>query len=341
MKKFIYLYAIMGLMLISPTKYLLASTNCSSDIYIDEDESYTDSNSDFFTKNNCEQGKSWFTKNKKYYNSRTNAHTETVSLNNSRFTVSGITKSIEIRKDSCFFCSEEEVRPVFINKLLISAQGTSSSDGTMQVVVNGDIKGTIHVPRRDPAYFVTVGEVATSIEFVPVSGTVEVLDIKIIGSMQVPYNYRHQRNYNDHITSTRSRNHNHHYYNQAQDMALRSIDIINELMTYSSYRALGQYLLPIKKSAAQVYAIATSSQYSNKMLKALQHLADHIATARPYTTRVLESSALFDIAMELMSFEEELRSITGHYAKPYNTVNNEGRESLKAYFKSIKKIHKK
>lgn len=326
MKKFIYLFAIVGLLLTNQGAPALAYTCTSAESFYPGDDDLDTEN--IFCEEKSGQTKPWFINKPTYYrkgihgqNRYRQGHAETISLSNSRFTVSKITKSLAIQTDSCFWCTEEKPKSIFINKLLISAQGTGFK-GTIQVVVNGDIKGTIHVPSADPTYFVTVDEVANSIEFVPVNGTVKVLDIKLIGSQQTPYNYN--RNHNSdraYVDSTRRRGghgyseyHNDDsYYNQAQDMALRSIDIVNELMDYSSYRALGIYLLPIKKSAAKVYAIAGSSQYSKKMLKALKQLAKNIAIARPYTSKVLESSALFEIAMELMSFEEELRSMSGGY----------------------------
>ena len=43
-------------------------------------------------------------------------------------------------------------------------------DSTFEVVVNGDTKGTVRVPGRDPSYVVTVGEVTSSIQFRQTAG---------------------------------------------------------------------------------------------------------------------------------------------------------------------------
>ncbi len=60
-------------------------------------------------------------------------------------------------------------RGMNVKKLLISASGIGN-DAMFDVVVNGDVKGTIHVPKVDPTYFVTVNEYTDSIEFVSRSG---------------------------------------------------------------------------------------------------------------------------------------------------------------------------
>lgn len=67
----------------------------------------------------------------------------------------------------------------YIKKIIISAEGVYR-DATFDVVVNGDIKGTIYVPDRDPAYFVTIEDSASSIEFVSRSGSARINDIKVV-----------------------------------------------------------------------------------------------------------------------------------------------------------------
>ena len=67
----------------------------------------------------------------------------------------------------------------YIRKLIISAEGIRW-DATFDVVVNGDIKGTIYVPGRDPSYFVTVEDYAQSIELVSRNGSARILNILLI-----------------------------------------------------------------------------------------------------------------------------------------------------------------
>ena len=56
-----------------------------------------------------------------------------------------------------------------IKKLIVTTIGLGA-DATFDVVVNGDVKGTIFAPKYDPSYVVTIGEETRSIEFVSRSG---------------------------------------------------------------------------------------------------------------------------------------------------------------------------
>ena len=69
--------------------------------------------------------------------------------------------------------------PRYIRKLIISAEGVRN-DAIFDVLVNGDIKGTIYVPGRDPSYYVTIEEFAESVEFVSRRGTAKITNIRLI-----------------------------------------------------------------------------------------------------------------------------------------------------------------
>ncbi len=67
----------------------------------------------------------------------------------------------------------------YIKKLIISSEGIRN-DAMFDVVVNGDVKGTIYVPGRDPSYFVTVEDYADSIEFVSRNGNAIISRILVV-----------------------------------------------------------------------------------------------------------------------------------------------------------------
>ncbi len=67
----------------------------------------------------------------------------------------------------------------YIKKLIISAEGLRS-DAMFDVVVNGDVKGTVYVPGRDPSYFVTVEDYADSIEFVSRNGSAIIQRVLVV-----------------------------------------------------------------------------------------------------------------------------------------------------------------
>jgi hypothetical protein len=68
---------------------------------------------------------------------------------------------------------------VYIKKLIISAEGLRN-DAVFDVVVNGDVKGTVYVPARDPSYFVTIEDSSDSIELVSRGGSVNISRILIV-----------------------------------------------------------------------------------------------------------------------------------------------------------------
>ncbi len=67
----------------------------------------------------------------------------------------------------------------YIKKLIISAEGLRA-DAMFDVVVNGDVKGTVYVPGRDPSYFVTIEDSADSIELVSRGGTAIISRILVV-----------------------------------------------------------------------------------------------------------------------------------------------------------------
>ncbi len=69
--------------------------------------------------------------------------------------------------------------PRYIKKLVISAEGVRR-DAKFNVVVNGDIKGTIYVPGRDPSYYVTIEDYVESIQFISEFGKARIFNITIL-----------------------------------------------------------------------------------------------------------------------------------------------------------------
>lgn len=195
---------------------------------------------------------------------------------------------------------------VYIKKLIITAQGASSSDGTMQIVVNGDIKGTVHVPRYDPSYFVTVNASASSIQFVSVSGgAVNISAIKVVGSKQVANNTHHKPWKTGSWYSTGMYGLN--AGTLAQEIALEAIDLVDEFTKYSSYQELGDVLLPIKKSATVVYATSYGAgDYSVAMRNSLLNLSQQFNVAGNFINTNFEKTALFDLALQLLTLKERL-----------------------------------
>lgn len=69
--------------------------------------------------------------------------------------------------------------PVQMKKLVVEAIGVGG-EALFDVMVNGDVKGTIHVPGRDPSYIVTVNEFADSIELISRNGNAKITKIFVV-----------------------------------------------------------------------------------------------------------------------------------------------------------------
>lgn len=191
----------------------------------------------------------------------------------------------------------------YIKNLIVSAQGTSRSGATMQVIVNGDVKGTIHVPGYDPSYFVTIKEKTDSIQFQSLSGTIKIFAIKVVGHGVRSRSNTPWKNGTRYSSGMYGENAG----TLAQDIALTAIDLVNEFTKYSSYKELGDILLPIKKAAASVYAISYGAgDYSVRMRNSLLALSNELKMARSFINTNFERSALFDLALELLTLKERL-----------------------------------
>lgn len=187
----------------------------------------------------------------------------------------------------------------FVKKLVVRAEGIVH-DARFQVIVNGDVKGTIFVPGADPSYIVTVNETANSIEFQSLNGRARIREIWVVEAAadgdrrpplpdegEVPIEAR----------------------NKAAQYAKRGIELVDGLEPFSSFRDYGNYLLPIKKLAARTYAVAVAhSSTSAKVRQALIALRAQIVYASPYIETAYEVDAAFALAVELQSLKEKIEA---------------------------------
>ena len=70
-----------------------------------------------------------------------------------------------------FLCNASLPIAVFCMPVVLFVNALKHMPVMFDVVVNGDVKGTIYVPGRDPSYIVTVGDYTDSIEFISRNGT--------------------------------------------------------------------------------------------------------------------------------------------------------------------------
>lgn len=188
-----------------------------------------------------------------------------------------------------------------VRKLFIQAEGIRR-DGTFEVVVNGDVKGTVYVPGRDPSYVVTIAEAANSIQFRHVSGgRIQVRDVQATVSVQT-YHYRDPCAWDcsESALSLRARN-------QASALAYQAIRIVDELQGYANHKDYGTYLLPVKKAAARAYATAQArGSLSGKVRKKLFSLLASLNLSRPYIEDTFERAHAFELAVKLLALREKI-----------------------------------
>lgn len=207
-----------------------------------------------------------------------------------------------------FYLDEGETKTVKLDhwrnvqKLIIQAEGVRV-DGTFEVIANGDTKGTVYVPGRDPSYIVTVAETIKSIQFRHVSGgKIYVRNVKAVQLKNVAgrwddcdYDYRCG---GDLDLDAR---------NSASRLAKRAINIVDGLEKYTNYADYGDYLLPIKKAAARAYANAEArGELSGKVRESLFVLKCQIEAAKDYISENFERDAAFELAVELLELQERL-----------------------------------
>lgn len=192
-------------------------------------------------------------------------------------------------------------REVYVENLIISAEGSSSREAMFDVMVNGKTKGTIHVPGRDPSYVVTVAEVVNSVEFRHLSGgTVKINDIKVNVNNRKSQFTAHAR----HTLSMPARN-------EAMLLARETIMIIDQLQPSLSGTAFDTYLLPIKIAAASVYAKANAQgDLSYDVLNALTKLNYQIGLQKQYVESALAVGSTFEMGVALLSVFERINEVS-------------------------------
>ena len=192
-------------------------------------------------------------------------------------------------------------RNAYVENIVVQAQGASYSDGMMEVVVNGKVKGTIHVPGRDPSYVVTIAEETNSIQFRHISGgAISVADVKVtLNNKKSSYSYSLGAN------STLSLP----VRNEAMQIARETIAVIDVLQSSLSGSAFDQNLLPIKKAAAVLYAKASANgDLSHQVLRALNNLNATMEYQKGYIESALAVGSTFELGVALLTLHERVQA---------------------------------
>ena len=189
-----------------------------------------------------------------------------------------------------------------ISKLIIRGEGVWR-DAMMEVLVNGDTKGTIYAPGSDPSYVVTIAEASSSIELRGLRGTMNVRGIQaVVSTRNLGGGYG---TYPD-----GSRDVYRPIHNEAMAIASRAIELAQQMEHFCSYAELGRYVLPLKKTAGRAYSVASvRNPISMRVHEALAALRGQIAFARDFLNGSMERDATFDLAVEFLTLEEQISGL--------------------------------
>ncbi len=184
----------------------------------------------------------------------------------------------------------------FVRNLVIQAQGYSR-DSMVEVMVNGEVKGTIFAPGRDPSYVVTIGETTHSIEFRHRSGgAMQVLQVVATVSRWA----REPRNPSDFFGTPA----------ELRQLALLTMQQISALTPLVSLEDETTYLFPIKKKAGLVYVMSSAhGNISKSTLLQVVAMTDQIDFADSLLQRLMRNDNAFDAVVRLLTVRERIRDL--------------------------------
>lgn len=186
-------------------------------------------------------------------------------------------------------------KPAYVRNLLVQARGVSAAS-TVEVMVNGQVKGTIYAPGQDPSYVVTVETAASSVEFRHRhGGSMEILNVKAVTFPLSEY---------PRPQSPPPRT----PADAVQALARDVIHLVGDLQPYADLTTEKDYLQPIKRKAGEVLVMnAAHGALSIHTRRALQDLQKQIELADPYIEDILNRNGLFEMGIEMLTIKEGIR----------------------------------
>ncbi|MCX6126910.1 MAG: hypothetical protein NTV34_19470 [Proteobacteria bacterium] len=181
----------------------------------------------------------------------------------------------------------------YLEKLELSAFGVGR-EAMFEVMVNGVVKGTIHVPGQDPDYVVTIAESSMQVVFRHLSGTT--VQIKSVDA------YYSQNSDGTNLPD-----------NQREVAARISRDIIEKTAAFQPHIPAAEFkkqILPIKIAAGHAYAVATASgDLSLRLRDGLQLLIMQFDQGKQYIDALMADDSLFDLCVQTLELNYELKDL--------------------------------
>lgn len=183
--------------------------------------------------------------------------------------------------------------PRKVKSLIVQAEGVYR-DSTIEVMVNGEVKGTIYAPGSDPSYVVTVADVTRSIEFrYRAGGSMRILQVYAVMS--------------DYISEPTEISVGIGDASQVTQIAQLTIQKVAALQPYVSSEIYNEYLFPIKKSAGYVYVMSSAhGNLSRDTIARLVNLMDQIDYAKPALDELIQRDGSFNTVVDLLTIRETL-----------------------------------
>lgn len=184
-----------------------------------------------------------------------------------------------------------------VKNIVVQAEGIGS-DSTIEVMVNGQVKGTIYAPGRDPSYVVTVEETARSIEFRHRTG----------GSMLI-----HSVTVTQSVWSRPSSGFGGGFYGDKEEVRALANTVLNQIQILQGFATpdeVRDYLYPIKKNAGLVYVMSNAhGNLSKQTIAQLIALMDQIDFAQTYLGTLMSKDAAFDAVVDLLTVRETIEDM--------------------------------
>jgi hypothetical protein len=181
----------------------------------------------------------------------------------------------------------------YVRNLVISAEGFWN-DSTIEVMVNGIVKGTIYAPGNDPSYVVTIGETTNSIQFRHRSG----------GAMHIRDVLATVSEATGHPTHEES------FHGSGDDMrvlAKRALKAVAALKDFTSTSDELTYLYPVKEQAGLVLINTEGhGEHSQRAIDAIRMLETQIDHSHAYLESLMQNEDAFDWVVELLSIRETI-----------------------------------
>ena len=185
-----------------------------------------------------------------------------------------------------------------VRRLTVEAEGIGR-DGMFEVLANGDVKGTIYVPGRDPVYIVTIAEAARSLELRHTQGG----QIRILSIAAVVSSASTNPPGGGGAIGGDGRA-------LAAHIAYHTIDLSDSFHPMVTVDDWETYVLPIKIAAGRTYALARASgDLSGRVRNSLISLLAQMTLADPFIDRALRDNATFDLAVELLATRNRVEEL--------------------------------